>query len=401
MIRGRTIPEVNSIENCYAQGKGRMFGRWTDNDGSARDNGYNENDLIEQPAYIIESILRDEMFVERDLTITTKVGSSGGGGFYYYTITVDGLKYSVDDYYNNAEVINVTTGVKHWVDDYTGLTKTVVLKSTVDDSSLAANNNIYFTNVNGNNRINSASFDLVGNTSDGKRNGGGNNWKFAKSINQPAIASGVIKRICFESHCILFQSYNQYKLVALDSALSADTWTKCLMMSGRESFNIGLTQLQNIFTSFKLKYSYDYGSGEYEKEFYVDKNGYTSGGSVISSTEQDLCEAAETNYKIKNNFEYSSDWIYDLTTAEKLLQKLVLWFTKQRMVVTWTTSLSDGSIDYVKYELGDQVVLSNTRILPTGISGVKCFMITGKQIIIKRGDPYIVWNLIEMEGLPT
>lgn len=387
MIRGRIIPEVNSIENCYAQGKGRMYGRWTDNDGNARDNGYNENDLIEQPAYIIESILRDEVFTERDLIVNTKTDTTHA--------VVNNLKNDIDDYYIGAEWFNVTTNFRSYVTDYVASTNTIVINDA--DASMADNDNIYLTNVNGNNRINSASFDLVGDNPDGLRN----EWLFAKSINQPAIVSEIINRICFESHCMLFQSYNQYKLVALDSATSADTWTKCLMMSGRESFNIGLTQLQNIFTSFKLKYSYDYGSGEYEKEFYVDKNGYTSGGTIISATEKTLCENAETNYKIKNNFEYSSDWIYDLTTAEYLLQKLVLWFTKQRMMVTWTTPLSDGTVDYIKYELGDQVVLTNTRILPTGISGVKCFMITGKQIIIKRGDPYIIWNLIEMEDLPT
>lgn len=39
--------------------KGRMFGSWIDEGG--RSNSYNANDLIEDPAFIIESILRDEL----------------------------------------------------------------------------------------------------------------------------------------------------------------------------------------------------------------------------------------------------------------------------------------------------------------------------------------------------
>lgn len=371
---------------------------WIDLTGAGvRSNGWDENDYIEIAPYQIESILRDEVFVERDLTTTTKGTASSSGGFYYYVITCSGLKSTVNDYYNNAEVFNVTTNKRYLVDDYLGATKEITLKTAIEDTALAAGDNIFVTNIQGDNRIDIVSFDLIGHATNGSRK----NWKFGRSIYQTQSANNLVGQLCYESFCMLFSSYNVYKLVALDSASSADTWTKCLKTEGREYFDIKLTPLQNTFTSFRLKYAFDYAKNKYMKEFYVDKNGYTSGGTVISATEKTLCENAETNYKIKNNFEYSSDWIYDLTTAEYLLQKLVLWFTKQRMMVTWTTPLSDGTVDYIKYELGDQVVLTNTRILPTGISGVKCFMITGKQIIIKRGDPYIIWNLIEMEDLPT
>jgi len=318
-------------------------------------------------------------------------------------VKASGLKSSTNDYYNGAYLWNLYDGVTtpaYWkISDFTGSTKEITISAA--DVNMAANDMIFITNIQGNNRIDAVSFDLVGNTDSGKRNGEGNNWKFARSINQFESASSLINKLLYESHCILFQSYNQYKLVALDSATSADTWTKPLKTEGREFFDIKQTPLGNVFTNFKLNYHYDYGKGEYTREFYVDKNGYTSGGTVISATEKTLCESAETNYRIKNNFEYSSDWIYDLTTAELFLQKLVKWFTKQRMIVTWTTGLHDSSFDYIKSELGDQKVLTNTRILPTGISGVKCFMIMSKQIAMLPGAPYITWQLMEMEDLPV
>lgn len=46
-------------EIILAEVKGRMFGTWIDEGG--RSNTYNANDLIEDPAFIIESILRDEL----------------------------------------------------------------------------------------------------------------------------------------------------------------------------------------------------------------------------------------------------------------------------------------------------------------------------------------------------
>ena len=47
------------IDYVYYSGKGRKYGAWVDAD--SRNNGYNQNDLIENPIYIIESVLRDEL----------------------------------------------------------------------------------------------------------------------------------------------------------------------------------------------------------------------------------------------------------------------------------------------------------------------------------------------------
>ena len=52
------VEQPASIEYVYCAGKGRKYGSWID---SSRDNGYNQNDLIENPIYIIEDILRTEL----------------------------------------------------------------------------------------------------------------------------------------------------------------------------------------------------------------------------------------------------------------------------------------------------------------------------------------------------
>ncbi len=51
--------EIIDIEMMFVSGKGREYGSWIDAD--SRTNGYNQGDLIENPVYIIEDILRNEL----------------------------------------------------------------------------------------------------------------------------------------------------------------------------------------------------------------------------------------------------------------------------------------------------------------------------------------------------
>ena len=96
-----------------------------------------------------------------------------------------------------------------------------------------------------------------------------------------------------------------------------------------------------------------------------------------------------------NPWTYSANWIYDDTCAELMLQKKIEWFTKQRLIVDWTTGLS-GDEDWIKYELGDQVKLNFPQAIPTGLNNLKWFMITNKRITTVQGAPLIRWRLIEM-----
>lgn len=57
--RAANIYAPADIEYIYFAGQGRLFGAWIDAD--SRNQGYNENDLIYNPVYIVESILRDDL----------------------------------------------------------------------------------------------------------------------------------------------------------------------------------------------------------------------------------------------------------------------------------------------------------------------------------------------------
>ena len=450
--------QIQPIDNAYGRGKGREFGRWIDHILSAdasknRTMGSVEGSLMEVPCYQIESFFRDEIYVERDLQITSSADSTH--------FICDEVISREDDYYNYTEIFNATTIVKKNVTDYVGSTNTFAITA---DGSMAADDNIYLTNVQGDNRIDFATFDVLGagvifdstttsatanklndsgggfsgvvqvgmiafndtdstetkitavdsdtvlsvvddifaNSEDYRIYGTRKDWKFARSISDETTVQNLIDELSFESHSMVVESadedagHGKIKIYALDAAISGDTWTKPAFIKGVESVKTSLTPLANIFTSFKLFYYWDYGKQDYEKQIKVDKNGFSSPASTLVIADQLLCKKAEETYRVTKPFNYSSNWIYDDTTAELFLQKKIEWFTKQRLIVDWTTGLSDGSIDYIKYERGDQIKLNYSRAIPTGLNNSSFFMITNKRIMTIQGAPLIQWRLIEM-----
>lgn len=58
-VRTATYSTPAKIDYVYYSGKGRKYGSWID--ANSRNQGYNENDLIENPVFMIEDILRSEL----------------------------------------------------------------------------------------------------------------------------------------------------------------------------------------------------------------------------------------------------------------------------------------------------------------------------------------------------
>lgn len=380
-------PETPKQLVNYSYLEGRMFDRWVDSvSGSARSNGKNENDLISIPCDIIESLLRDENFVERDLRISTVTDTTH--------IICNELLSSEDDYYNYSIYYNVTTNHKTYVSDYVGSTKTMILASA--DTLASATDNIFLQNVRGDLKIDYASFDAIGNTTNGTRK----DWIFARSFVEKQNIQDILNELVYESHCELVESTNPdsgekyYKLVTLDDE-SGDTWTNPAYAGGLEQITGGLTSLDNVFTQFRLKYYYDYGKGDFTKEIYVDKNGFPSTATILSDVEKNLCAYAEKTYYVSRLFEYSSMNVYDDATAERLLQKKIEWLTKQRLLVNYTSPIV-GNYDFVKYEKVDKIKINYSKAVPTGMNNNTNFIIINKSIVPLIGGGYINWQLMEL-----
>ena len=379
LIKGSRLNITDIKENvqvkfaqAYAYVNGMTFGRWIDTvGGAARDNGYSEGELIDNVAYVIESIYRDHIFAEYDLTVDSTTSGT--------VFVCSALRSSTDDYYNNAIITNITTGGRGYVTDYVGSSKTL----TISGTTVSAGDNFILTNVQGDNRIDHASFDKVGNKTNGQRDG----WKYRFTIAKDIKASELIDKLCFEAHLIKLESYNKIRLVALDTSTAVATWGSPLKQNGVELAGAKLSPIEEVYTDYRLNYAYDYGKGEYTKEYAVNRSGFTPGASL--TTEQSLCAAAEDNYKIKNQFVYNADFIYDDATAKNLLQKLVLWHTKQRLMPVWYGSIKN----YIQYEIGDVIKINYSAMIPTGLNNTVDFMIYGKEISSKKK---IVLSFIEL-----
>ena len=396
------------LTNLFIECQGREYGRWIDHQKAAdasknRTMGDVEGDLIECPVYIIESILRDELFVERDLRMTSSADTTHFIGL--GSVGVGAVLSRTDDYYNYAELYQAgNTAARANVTDYVGSTAGFV---TTAATGMTSGVNYFLTNIRGDYKIDYATFDVIGNTTDGKRK----DWKFARSINTKQSIQALINELLFESHCIMFEAADedtgesQIKIKALDKASVTEYGTLATPLKATETGKVeqvscSLTPLANVYTSFELFYHYDYGKGDYTKRILVDKNGYSnpSGGTTLTDEHQNLCKFAEDTYRISNPFTYASNWIYDDATAEFFLDKKVRWFTEQRLKVKWTTQLAA-----VLYEVGDQGFISYNHGLPeeykyqgTTAESHK-FMITGKNIVTNpQGTPHIIFDLIDM-----
>lgn len=365
------------LGDTFAAVKGRFCDEWV----QGRAIGFTDADTCENPALIIESLLRNELWVERGLEIASVTSTT--------QFVVNGLRYDKNDYYNDAYIVHVSGAVRDTIADYDASTNTITTSSA--HAGWVATDKVYIININNDARLDTATIDALANSTDGKRK----DWLFANSIHNRMNLSSILAEILFESHCLMFMSYKQYKVIALDEEAGAvDTWTNPLKQKGIELVGGTLTPLANIFTDFTLKYYYDYGAQEYQKELTVNKNDSTSAsdhdGNSLSTYETN-CGNAETNYKYRQKFDYACNWIYDQTTACSLLIKLVTWFTKQRLIVRWGGDCKT----YIKYELGDQVKLNYSKLIPSGLNNSAKFMIFNKTIY-PENPPYVVFDLIQM-----
>lgn len=394
---------------------------------------YNIDDLIQQPAYVIESLLTDEIHTERDLVIDA---------ISLANITMDGtdavnnpnavkLKVTINDYYNNSYLVNVTRSERYLVNDYVGSTRTLTLSST--PAGWADGDKCYLKNVNCS--IDTDTFDVVGSgvietgtttsTSAGKlihtgqnflttvlagmrvfnstdntysyvksvdsntqltlmddimTSGEGysiygvrNGWLFDRCITTKESSQRLLEQLAYESHCMLYKSTSGYKLIPLEGGYTVGTLDTPLYQNGKALISTELTSLLNIYTDYTLNYGYDYAKKIYSKQIKVNSR------AVSDSSLDDLrtdCESAEQNYKVNRKWEYSSDWIQDDATARNFLRLIVESLTYQRMIVTWTGDISN----HIQYEIGDRVLINYDYMMPTGKNNSTIFLITGLSI---------------------
>ena len=386
---------VPNLQRSFIFGKGMEFGYWVDYANKAtRSNGYNKGDLIENPAYVIESILRDWVFAERSLRIDVKFSNTGG--------RMDGSTYgrgtlsSVDDYYNGAIWYNHTTGHKSYVIDYDGTNHYVYINDA--DVSMATGDWVTLTNIQTDTFIDTASFDAVGNTTNGLRDG----YELARSINEVQDARAVIDSICADFLLFVFKSGKKYKIATLEKKATADgTLSNPLKSEGKPLISTWLSDLSGYYSEFILRHGYSHGKGDYNFKMTCNGKGSTSG---LGTTFEGYCKTAADQYRqglrlfdreFPNIYNGMDSLPSTGTTMHNIAKLLIRFYTKLRLMVEYYGDFKE----HMKYEVGDQVLINYSDMIPTGLNNSAYFLITGKAIESVNGIPTVRLTLMETFSL--
>lgn len=398
----------------------------------ARKNAINADDLITTPPGIMESLFRDELWVEQDLEITSIVTAA---------VVITGLISSVDNYYggasNNAILVNVTMNERYEITSYVGSTKTLNLIST--PTGWAAGNKCYIKNINPN--IDVDNFDMAqagvvetgttDSTTAYKLIQSGQNfsstviagmvahnitdntysyissvdsntqltldsdifisgesyeifgtrygWIFGRSLTQQQSMQQLMSQLCYESHAIINRSYKSWKYSTLEDGKVDGTLSLPLSdeESGRPKVFVKLSPIENIYNDFTLNYAYDYASKTYKEKLIVNKN---SSSHASLDAYKATCLASERDYKVSRVWEYNADWIYDQTTAINFLANMIEWLTYQKTLIEYWGDIGN----HIQYEKGDRVLINYSYMMPTGINNSMVFLIYGCKIYPKK-----------------
>lgn len=383
------------FQKTFLFGTGLEFNRWIDyTNGSGRSNGYNSGDLIENPAYVVESILRDWVLSERSLRVDVRHGDNvcelDG------SVNNRGVLAATDDYYNNAIWYNHTTGHKSYVTDFNGSNKYVYIND--NDTSMAAGDWVTITNIQGDNLIDTASFDAIGNTTNGLRNG----YKVARSINEKTSARDLLNSVCSDFLMFLTKSGRKYKLFTVEKKPTADgTFSNPLKVNGRAEISSWLSDISSYYSEYFFNHSYNFGKGDYQFKMTCNAKGSTSG---LGSTYEALCKTASDKYR-QGTRVYERDFqnIYsgmDLlptttTTMHNIAKKLINFYTKLRLFVDYYGDFKT----HMTFEPGDQVKINYASAIPTGLNNSAFFIITNKQVETINGIPTVRFTLMQTDDL--
>jgi len=327
LSRTINLSTPSKIDYIYYSGKGRQYGAYIDAD--SRNQGYNKDALIENPIFIIESILRSELG-----TVYTGSGTS---------TTSNKL---VDS--NASFATSVVGQTVYNTKDKTSAMVTARDSATTlsIDADIMASGEGYVIGGLTSDEIDYASFDTAGNTTNGYLGDiyedAVGDVKFAfsqyKFINSKDLISRIGK-LCFSY--VFIGGDRKFKIKTLrrtDDYSSAD---QTIDYRDITLGKIGKTSLNAIKNSVVVKYNHSYGENQNKSEATATDS--TSQGTTVNGYNQTMKLEVEANE------------ILDSTTATKLAEAYIHLMKNRHDVVQFTCM----SPKYNHLEIGDIIDFSN------------------------------------------
>ena len=328
-IYSRTIAALTpaKIDYVYYSGKGRQYGAYIDAD--SRNQGYTKDALIENPIFIIESILRSELGVlytgSGTSTTSNKLVDSNAA---FATSIVGQTVYNITD---------KTSAMVTARDSATTL--------SIDANIMASGENYIISGLTSD-EIDYASFDASGDTSSG----------FLKDIYEDAVSDvkfafsqykfinskDILERLgalCFSY--VFIGGDGKFKIKTLrrtDDYSSAD---QTIDFRDIDLGKVGKTSIGSVKNSILIKYNHDYGAKQNKSEATATDS--TSQGTTVDGYNQTM------------KLEMDANEILDSTTATKLAEAY-LEIMKDRHN---TVNFSCVHPKYNHLEIGDIIDFSN------------------------------------------
>lgn len=219
--------------------------------------------------------------------------------------------------------------------------------------------------------INIASFDVLGNTTNGVRK----DWKYARSIIEQRYSQDYIREVAQEAGLLYCKDYqNKETLIALDRYAPVLQINASHIREENKLQQIRLrrTHIKYIHNEFYLNYKLNYATNNFDKQVFINASATNMASNVRSdksplNTYTGLCSTSQTRYSKVQRLTMDARNIRDDATAELLIKFLADWLALRRWQIEATLLYST---DTLKLEIGDQVTF-NHALLPVSARDIE------------------------------
>ena len=325
----RTVTKLtpSEIDYVYYSGKGRQYGAYIDAD--SRNQGYNANALIENPIFIIESILRSELGViytgSGTSTTSNKLVDSNAS---FATSVVGQTLYNIKD---------KTTAMVTARDSGTTLSIS---------ADIMASGEKYVIGGLTSDEIDHASFDTSGNTTNGSLGDiyedAVSDVKFAFSQYKFIDSKDMLERLgrlCFSY--VFIGGDGKFKIKTLRRTDDYSASDQTIDYNDMTLNKIGKTPLASVKNSVLVNYNHSYGANQNKSEATATDS--TSQGTTVNGFNQTM------------KYELDANEILDSTTATKLAEAYINIMKSRKDIVEFNCVRPK----YNHLEIGDIIDFSN------------------------------------------
>ena len=356
-VQQAVLPEPEgSLTNVFYLAKGRKYGAWISENFL-----FTASPITDRLTTGSNHNWENGAMVRVSTTGTLPTGLAAATTYFVVQKNSGTFKLSATRGGSAIDITGAGTGF-HTVTRYTGYTTTDFIEQPVYVIESILRDELGLTSA----RINTASFDELGNSTDGRRNG----WKHARSITERISPFSLIGEIAEESALFfLYDHVNKARVVAIDHYAPTTVIGKShiAVENNRPVIRTRKTHVRHIQNRFRINYRFNHGNGGFDKELFVNESDNNLSDNTRNdkspvNTYEGLCSHSQTMYNYVREWVFESSGIRDEATAELFIKTMADWLAIRKWEVHATLLYGATTL---AIEHGDQVLFdADVDILP-------------------------------------